>query len=322
LVDPNKFFASVNRISLIPHLEKQQTIEEFANSIHIETDKSYLFIVNTIKCAKELYEEMKNLNPNEDIQYITSHIIPKQRLERIHLLQEHKSRIAITTQLIEAGVDIDFDIVYRDIAPLDSINQACGRCNRNAKQHGETHVIHLANEDGKSYSSFVYDHILLEQTNDLLQSHQSIEESLFQSMLKSYYKRVRRRISSDTSNAIESAIQKLIYCSEDNCEPAVNNFKLISSYEKFSVFIEIDEDASNVWNEYEAIFKITDKFKRRSAFDEIKADFSKYQIAISINSENLPPENHGLRFVSFHQLDQYYDHITGYKTQNNDAMIW
>ncbi len=322
LVDSNQYFSSVNRISLIPQLNKKLTVKDFADSLDMDNDKSYLFIVNTIKCAKELYEEITNLYPNEEIQYITSHIIPLQRLERIHNLQEHKSRIAITTQLIEAGVDIDFDIVYRDIAPLDSINQACGRCNRNAKQHGETHVIHLANEEGKSYSSFIYDHILLEQTKELLQSRQTIEESLFQKMLKSYYKRVRRRMSSDISNSIESAIQKLIYCSEDNCEPAVNNFKLISSYEKLSVFVEIDENASTVWNQYENILKIPNKFERRSFFDEIKADFSMYQIAISINSENLPPENHGLRFISIHQLDQYYDCITGFRPNNNEAMIW
>ena len=45
----------------------------------------------------------------------------------------------MSTQLIEAGVDIDADIVYRDFAPMDSINQVAGRCNRNSskeKGHG------------------------------------------------------------------------------------------------------------------------------------------------------------------------------------------
>ena len=63
--------------------------------------------------------------------FLTTSIVPKHRKERIDKIKDSKKRrIVVSTQMIEAGVDIDMDIVIRDLAPLDSINQSAGRCNR------------------------------------------------------------------------------------------------------------------------------------------------------------------------------------------------
>ena len=60
-------------------------------------------------------------------------------------LDSGRKTICISTQLIEAGVDLDFNIVIRQLAGIDSIAQSAGRCNRNGKmEYGETYIIDIA----------------------------------------------------------------------------------------------------------------------------------------------------------------------------------
>lgn len=63
---------------------------------------------------------------------------PKHRKRVLKLIRErldnNEKCIVVSTSLVEAGVDLDFDIVYRQIAGLDSLIQAAGRCNRNGKK--------------------------------------------------------------------------------------------------------------------------------------------------------------------------------------------
>ena len=88
------------------------TVEELSESIEFQADKSYLFILNTIKSAKNLYKLLKAKVKN--IEFLSTHVVPKERLNRIDKMKSGQVRAAVTTQLVEAGVDIDFD-VYRDL---------------------------------------------------------------------------------------------------------------------------------------------------------------------------------------------------------------
>lgn len=78
---------------------------------------------------------------------------------RLHVLERARERLdkklpvrLISTQLIEAGVDIDFPLVYRSMAGLDSIAQAAGRCNRNGFcDKGQVHVFHSEHVAAETY---------------------------------------------------------------------------------------------------------------------------------------------------------------------------
>ncbi len=108
------------------------TIDEIASCL--KSEQQVLCIVNTKKHAKDLYSLVKEAG---DTLHLSTNMCPKHRKQVIEMIQEklkNKEHCrVISTQLIEAGVDIDFPVVYRSLAGVDSINQAAGRCNREGK---------------------------------------------------------------------------------------------------------------------------------------------------------------------------------------------
>jgi CRISPR-associated endonuclease/helicase Cas3 len=109
-----------------------------------------LAIVNTRKDAQELFE---CLDGEPNTYHLSAQMCPKhrsqvlaeikERLQQKHAGKEGVLRV-ISTQLIEAGVDVDFPVVYRAMAGLDSIAQSAGRCNREDKMDsfGQVHVFY------------------------------------------------------------------------------------------------------------------------------------------------------------------------------------
>jgi len=114
---------------------------------------SSLVVVNTKKAAKEMYRTLDG-NIGAPAYHLSTSMCPMHRriiLRNIRIrLEAGEPTLCISTQLIEAGVDIDFGAVIRFAAGLDSIAQAAGRCNRNgAREMGVVHVINPAGEDLK-----------------------------------------------------------------------------------------------------------------------------------------------------------------------------
>ncbi|MDR0683182.1 MAG: CRISPR-associated helicase Cas3' [Dysgonamonadaceae bacterium] len=100
-------------------------------------DGSTLMICNTRKNALKAYLEIKKTNKWNTCYHLSKAMCPDHRKKIIEQIREdlknQKCIFAASTQLVEAGVDFDFPCVYREIAPLESIIQAAGRCNRDGK---------------------------------------------------------------------------------------------------------------------------------------------------------------------------------------------
>lgn len=115
-----------------------------------------LVIMNTRKDAATVYKSLESHvqeNPQEQIEliHLSTTMCPAHRLDTINKIKEKKQKniLCISTQLIEAGVDISFNCVIRAIAGMDSITQAAGRCNRNGEDPGgkNVYIVNLAEED-------------------------------------------------------------------------------------------------------------------------------------------------------------------------------
>lgn len=136
---------ALRRVKIEIH-DDDNTYDEIAEQL-ANHDK-VLCIVNTRRDAKELYERL----PKEEALHLSRMMCPahvRNTIENIkELLVNDAPRLkVIATQLIEAGVDIDFPVVYRQETGLDSVLQAAGRCNREGKRDVcTTHVFSLAKE--------------------------------------------------------------------------------------------------------------------------------------------------------------------------------
>lgn len=115
-------------------------------------DKTVLAIVNTKSAAKRLYEAVKqNIGRRSSyaVFLLTANMCPEHRFNRLEDIRARLSgklpTICISTQLIEAGIDISYETVIRSLAGLNSIAQAAGRCNR-GNEYGHGTVILLKYE--------------------------------------------------------------------------------------------------------------------------------------------------------------------------------
>lgn len=163
--DLTKTFQAFKRVNVI---DKQilggYSFDQLATLIFEkgETVKSILGICNTKKTVETLFarisEKNKDLPENEQfvLFHLSTNMCPAHRLDILEELYKGlddskkggKRVICISTQLIEAGIDISFACVFREIAGLDSIAQAAGRCNRHGEDAlREAYIVNLANEN-------------------------------------------------------------------------------------------------------------------------------------------------------------------------------
>lgn len=328
LVEKEKYFEKFNRLNYKFNLEpiNFEDFKEFVwDKIGLEPEKDIMIVLNTINASQDLYDFVKcrideEIYIEEDgvacsdklqIMNISTLIIPKHRLKRIKRIKNNQERrnIIITTQVIEAGVDISVDLIYRDMAPLDSIVQTAGRCNRsNERNKGSVEVVNLIDDRGRHYYSYIYNSVLINATTDVIGRNHSVEEHEFNlESVPNYYKFVLDRGSQDKSTNLISYIEKLKF------SDIKSEFKLIENFEKIDVFVEVDDDAVEVWKKYKEITEIEDRFKRKSAFSEIKPEF--YNYIVSVDPKKLGTvndESEWLKYVSKDDLKRKYNLETGF----------
>ena len=129
-------YKKLKRTQVEWRMKKQIPLEKIAREM--EEEENVCVIVNLRRHAVKLFEFLKNDRcDRKEIFFLTTDLCPKHRSEVIRKIKERQKAglpcKVISTQCIEAGVDLDFHVLYRALAPLEAIIQAAGRCNRSGK---------------------------------------------------------------------------------------------------------------------------------------------------------------------------------------------
>lgn len=344
-----EYFKSFNRFKLnLKEFKEDKTVNEFKKFIdkelRIHNEKDILIVLNTIKTSIEVYNHIQDLINSGKIEgtaiYLSTNIIPRDRQKRINQIGKDEDRqIVVSTQMVEAGVDIDLDRVYRDFAPFDSINQTCGRCNRNFKaaNKGEVTLVNLINEkhNNRSYASYIYSDILLNNTQKLLDvSTDLVEEKEFLDLNQKYFNQLNEVKSNDISLQLLKKIQKLKYKKAFDRDQSSKGdiFQLIEKeFETVNLFIEINENAENIWQKYKKINEIKindikDYNRRKEKFENIKKDFLNYVITIpkKVAKKQLEDEqlDKTFNYIDSCQYENVYNDKTGFKRINDETHMY
>lgn len=157
-------------------------INEDINQIYeASKTKKTLIIVNTINKAIEIYKQLKEIGAN-NINLLHSRFEQEDRNEKEKNIKEfskqkEESGIWITTQIVEASLDIDFDLLYTEISTLDSLFQRLGRCYRSREYEGQEPNVRIYTKEASGIK-YVYDEEINHKSIELLQEYdnQILEE--------------------------------------------------------------------------------------------------------------------------------------------------
>lgn len=312
------------------------TIQEFADRAHTyareNPNDDILVIANTISSAEETYHSLSRAietDPgNQNVAYLSGHVRPIDRANRIAELTDDEledvdRRIIVSTQVVETGVDIDVDYVLRDFAPLDTIVQAGGRCNRNnlvGSNLVEITQVSRATENEttrsgtESPSAQVYDAVKLDTTRGTLIEHENVERvsesQMLDSLLPSYFDKLPDR---KELNANRDEIQSWLF--------EKGTVSLIDEEDEFEVFIEIDTADRKVLEKFtNALHNSAEgQLERRKAefyervvtVRENRIDTASFQ-----NDARIIDEDRNIYAISLTDSTQsrWYDKSTGFST--------
>lgn len=213
-------------------------IEEL--SAKLDTYSQVLCIVNSKKKAQEVYNSLSG----ENCFHLSTFMCPNHRravLRQIReLLKNQEECKVIATSLVEAGVDLDFPVVYREVAGLDNIIQAAGRCNREGKQETSKSIVHIFKiDDDTKLPAFIR---LPKEVTEIIQNE--FDDIASVGAIKRYFDLLHtyKGEKLDAKNIIQNSDKSLPF------KDIAEKFKLIEETGK-SVFIALDEHGEQILNQ-------------------------------------------------------------------------
>lgn len=300
------------------------SLEQFAELIAQNSRQSQLVVVNSIPISIKLFNLLKHQHKQSCLSYLSTNITPRDRRKRLEEIRQrlrHKGPIIlVSTQVVEAGVDVDFALGWREWGPLESLLQVAGRVNRNA-EHDLANLFVVPLEEGQG--NLIYGRILLDAAREVLRAP-TLDEELVQ-RLSEYFMTIEERISQEQAHRLLLALPRLDYdranidCQRGGDAVPISCFRLIEELPSLRIVVEQDEEARQAIQALREAVQLKDLRKRRHKVREAFQALEHYTITPLLPRavQNLPNPlldgREDLRLIQQHQLESFYDQDTGFK---------
>ncbi|MFH1642494.1 MAG: CRISPR-associated helicase Cas3' [Nanoarchaeota archaeon] len=312
-------------------LTVKQLYDLFVRNYEKENKNKYLFVLNTKKSSVRLFE---NINSDQRFCehkkiYLSTNILPKTRIEKIKeiiKLAKYKNQkyIIVSTQVIEAGVDITSDECYTDLSTIDSLSQRAGRCNRyNEIKQGNVYIINSLIDDqnnNKEYASYI------------------IKDSFIWQTLKDIFKKIKRFDLKETVDLYFHEIHehRMINFSFNNLpfEDISKSFSIIDEKNYLESIFILNKESRPLLEDYKKIvislnsIKKNELFKKVGELKKIKTQMQNFMIDINKNAFNDLLNNKiievfgKLHYLNIERHNELYSNEIGFVFEkNNNALI-
>lgn len=200
-----EYFQAFSRYRLNLALGRTTILADFCQEMSrrlpgwLENRERILITMNTRKSAGTVYDCLKECWPLEysetDRFFLSADVTPRDRLEKIRSIKENRPCLVVSTQCLEAGVDLDMSLVIRDFAPWDSLVQIAGRCNREGRRGKwlPVEIVDLVNNKGRRFSEMIYDEVALQVTRRLLEGREFVREEEVLDISTLYFQELNQR---------------------------------------------------------------------------------------------------------------------------------
>ena len=260
-------------------------LETVCDAILEQSEKynSILCVVNRVQDSIELYHMLEECG--KKVLYLSTNIVSVDRKAVIQCAKEYLNPenpipfIMVSTQTIEAGVDLDFDMAFRDLAPMESIIQSAGRVNRSGSKGMDSPIILF---DTGHYKK-VYSDIACKLVRNTIQDE--VKEAAYQQMLTRYFDSVMSTDITFDTKIYREGILPLDY-------EKLDEFHMIEQQDRATVLVMKDETIEDmVYELCNLMREVEHSFEKMQKFRKIKSDWSIYcRVYPNKILKNLPPK--------------------------------
>ena len=328
LSNHHRIFQKFERTKIVPIVDKEIGNEEFLNLFrnYWNEKQSCLIVCNTVQRSLDIYKKIEGLELNNPVYYLSTNIIPAQRESIIQTIRKDltdmKNPILITTQVVEAGVDLDFDVGFRDIGPVDSIIQVAGRINREnnkVRKNSPLYVVKFMDKKNVADAAKVYGDLTFHQSINALCGKNEIFEKDYKDLVEKYFSELSDRKAFDLSKNIFNSMKILRYDGNKEEYP-VSSFRIIDQAPwTTSVFVETDESAIEARKAFEAL--INQEISKEAFDRKYKLNFHQHIIAVpdylpkmqELKGDSNSYLTENILLIRNELLEDYYSEITGFK---------